>query len=280
MAERADAHIHLFEKGFRGSFTGRPGVQIDETLLYASLAKDHQVKRALIVGYEGDAWAKGNNAYIAAMARQHEWVRPAAFVHLDAPPDLEALKELHRQQFVGISLYIFGDEKVRAFQRISDELWSWIVQHRWLVSVNSRGRDLNGWLPILDRHRELRLVISHLGLPPRVASPPSGKEARAALDEVVNLARFPRTHVKLSGFYALSDPGHDYPHRDAWPYVEVLIEAFSPKRLLWGSDFTPSLGWLSFPQTLGLFSQMPILKEETRQQIEGANLLRLLAETK
>ena len=63
MSERADAHIHLFEKGFQGSFTGRPGVQIDEAALYDSLAKDHNVKQALIVGYEGHDWAAGNNAY-------------------------------------------------------------------------------------------------------------------------------------------------------------------------------------------------------------------------
>ena len=280
MSERADAHIHLFEKGFQGSFTGRAGVQIDEAVLYSSLAKDHQVKQALVVGYEGDSWAKKNNTYIAKIARQYEWIRPTAYIHLDAPPNLKQLEELHRQRFVGISLYVFGEEKVKALGQIADEVWSWITQHRWIVSLNSRGNDLIGWVPILDRHRELRLVVSHLGLPPRVSTPPSRNEALVAMDEVVNLARFPGVHVKLSGFYAFSDPGHDYPHRSAWPYVEVLVEAFSPKRLLWGSDFTPSLDWLSFPQTLGLFAEMPFFSKEDRQFIEGTNLLRLLKQVR
>ena len=96
----------------------------------------------------------------------------------------------------------------------------------------------------------------------------------------IGLARFPRTHVKLSGFYALSQPGYAYPHRAAWPYVQVLADAFSTKRLLWGSDFTPSLGLLSFPQTVGLFAEMPFLSGDDRQRIEGANLARLLGQVR
>ena len=34
MNERADAHIHLFEGGYRGSWTGRPGVDLDEAACY------------------------------------------------------------------------------------------------------------------------------------------------------------------------------------------------------------------------------------------------------
>ncbi len=92
------------------------------------------------------------------------------------------------------------------------------------------------------------------------------------------LARFAGARVKLSGFYALTTPGYDYPHRAAWPYVAALLEAFGGERLLWGSDFSPSLEWLSFPQTLGLFEQMPFLDDAARRRIEGENLLALLAE--
>ena len=84
--------------------------------------------------------------------------------------------------------------------------------------------------------------------------------------------------VKLSGFYALTTPGYEYPHQAAWPYVEELLEAFGATRLLWGSDFSPSLEWLSFPQTFGLFGHMPFLSEAERRLIEGENLLTLLAE--
>ena len=94
------------------------------------------------------------------------------------------------------------------------------------------------------------------------------------------LAAFPGSRVKLSGFYALSDPGYDYPHEVTWPYVEALLGAFGPERLLWGSDCTPCLEKLSFPQTLGLFAKMPFLDDRMRRRIEGANLLEMLDSVK
>ena len=97
------------------------------------------------------------------------------------------------------------------------------------------------------------------------------------LNSVMELARFGGVCVKLSGFYALTVPGYDYPHRNCWPYVAALVESYGVDRLLWGSDFSPSLEHVSFPQTIGLLGQMPFLTDKDRVQIEGKNLLRLLA---
>ena len=96
---------------------------------------------------------------------------------------------------------------------------------------------------------------------------------------VLALAEYPQVRVKLSGFYALSKPGYDYPHRAAWPYVQSLVEEFSTDRLLWGSDFFPAADHVTFPQTYGLFGEMPFLDDRDRQKIQGENLLKLLRET-
>lgn len=127
----------------------------------------------------------------------------------------------------------------------------------------------------MNRYGELRVVISHLGLPPRTVG---GEADPSLLRPVLNLSRFPQVHVKLSGFYALSDPGYDYPHRAAWPYVRAVIESFGISRILWGSDFSPCLDWLSFPQTLGVLEQISFMSESDRRAIEGPNLLRLLGD--
>jgi L-fuconolactonase len=162
--------------------------------------------------------------------------------------------------------------------QVSNEVWRWLAQQRWLVSVNSRGEHWAAWLPVLERQPDLRLLVSHLGLPPAVSTAPPEATARQVLQEVLALARYSGVHVKLSGFYALTQPGYDYPHQAAWPYVEVLLAAFGSTRLLWGSDFSPSLEWLSFPQTFGLFEAMPFLSDSDLKRIEGGNLLALLAE--
>lgn len=278
MADRADAHIHLFEGGYRESFTGRPGVKVDERALYASLAKEHGVQAALVVGYEGLDWAAGNNAYIGRLAATHEWVRPVAFFDPAKPPTLDALEELRRDGFVGLSFYILDENAAKAVRDIDDHVWAWLDARRWIVSVNSRGPAIRAWDGVLERNKGLRIALSHLGLPQRVAAPPDAEQARAALADVLPLSKSPNTAVKLSGFYALTDPGHDYPHKAAWPYVQALLDAFGPARLLWGSDFTPAIDQLTFPQTLGLFGHMPFLSKQDREKVEGGNLLKLMGE--
>ena len=278
MSERADAHIHLFEGGYQDSFVKRLGRPIDEAVVYASLAKDHGVKAALIVGYADVPWAVENTRFLKQMVAEYDWVYPAAYFNPAEPPTTEELTRLQTDGFVGLSFYIFGPERVRGLLNISDEVWRWLASSRWLVSVNSKGEDWRAWQEVLRRHPELRLVVSHMGLPPRQAETPDADGARSAMDSVVALAGFAQTRVKLSGFYALTDPGHDYPNRAAWPYVEALLDAYGVERLLWASDFSPCLDWLTFPQTYGLFSMMPFLTEADRERIEGSNLLALLDE--
>ncbi|MCX5662687.1 MAG: amidohydrolase family protein [Planctomycetota bacterium] len=279
---RLDAHIHLFKGGYKSSFSARPGVAIDEPACYASLMRDHHVEAALIVGYEGAPWALGNNAHIAEQAAKLPWARPLAFVARGQPLSVARLEQWRRERFVGITFYIFSPEDLAALAAIPDDAWSWLESNRWLVSVNSRGANWAAWPPILERHGErhgqLRLLVSHLGLPPRVRVAPDAAATAAAMGPVLALARFPRVHVKLSGFYALTDPGHAYPHRAAWPYVESLVRAFTAERLLWASDFSPHLDNVTFPQTCTLFEEMPFLTDAQRERITGANLGALLAE--
>lgn len=273
--DRADAHMHLFAPGYVDLLPETCRRQApDEVTLYEGYAERHAIKAALVVGYEGRPWAAGNNAYLAALAARRPWIRPTAFT---APGDLDvaSLEGWRRAGFVGVSLYLFEAAELVALGAVPDAAWAWLAERRWLVSVNSRGAAWAAWGPILGRHPELRLLIAHLGLPPRRGPADEGDPA-AALAHVLALARHPGAHVKLSGFYALSDPGHDYPHRPAWPYVTALAAAYGPRRLLWGSDYSPSLEWVSFPQTLSLLEQIPGLAAAELPGIMGGSLLDLL----
>ena len=276
MSQRADAHIHLFENGYQGeSFTHRPGAQIDEAAFYSSLAKSYEITSALVVGYARDPWCSGNNRYLAGKAHGISWARPVAYVGGANPPTRAGLEQLKGEGFVGLSMYIFGEDDVAGLARIDATVWDWLVDHRWLISVNSRGSDWTAWHPILRKHQQLHLIISHLGLPGTADEDLDSAAASKRMMDVLALAEYPGPRMKLSGFYATTDPGHDYPHRQAWPYVERALHHFGANRLLWGSDFSPHLDWLSFPQTFGLFSRMPFLNDDDRERIEGRNLLDL-----
>jgi L-fuconolactonase len=278
MPDKADAHLHLFEGGFRTDPPAcRPGVEINEALFYESLMESHGVKAALVVGFTGDSWCARNNEFLAGLMPSRNWIRAVAYCDIRrGGMSINDLEQFREMGFIGTSLYVFEEEDVQALEQVDDDCWRWISNHRWLVSINSKGTPWQVWPSILDRHNNLRLVVSHLGLPPCVASPPA--EASATMADVTTLAGYPGVHVKLSGFYALTDPGHDYPHEAAWPYVRVLKDAFGADRLLWGSDFSPHLDWISFPQTFDLFGKMPFLTDEECDMITGRNLLILLDE--
>ena len=275
MAQRADAHIHLFEQPLGGTFPGRPGVQIDEAVCFDSLAADHGVIAALIVCYTKCEGNEGNNDYVIGLQSQYDWIRPAAHIEPDDPPDTALLERWRDQGVVGLVMYPQSEEAVRA---CPNSVWEWLTDNRWLLSVNSKGEAWQVWQDVLGHHQQLRLVMSHLGLPDRVAEPIAAAAARDRLVHVLALARFPQVHVKLSGFYAMTEPGHDYPHELAWPYVEALIEAFGVERLLFASDYAPCLNFQTYPQTLELLWKMPFLSDDDRDRIAGGNLLALLQE--
>ncbi len=281
MPIRADAHIHLFETSFLGgSFTKRPGVRINEVALYKSLADDHGVKAALVVGYAGTTWAAGNNAFLVRIIPQHEWVRPTAYVDMPDTLTVSILEERRQQGFVGVSFYIWAQDKADSLGRVTDDIWAWLTAHRWLISTNSMPAFWPAWIPVLKRFPEIRLVMSHLGQPQAVSEPPPADVVRKNMSAIVALAQFPGPRVKLSGFYGCTIPRHEYPHQAAWPYVQALIKEFGVGRLVWGSDFSPCLDHLTFPQTFGVFSKMPFLSDADRRRIEGRNLLDLLGEVK
>jgi predicted TIM-barrel fold metal-dependent hydrolase len=257
MSARLDAHAHFFFPGFVEHMPENCRRQSpDEITLYQAHAQHHEITQVLAVGFEGEAWAAGNNHYLATLAAQHDWIRPVAFITDPSHLTVNELVPWQAQRFVGISLYILTRDAASRLSKVAPEIWDWLSDRAWLISVNATGEQWDGWQPILSAHPELRLLIAHLGLPPATTSAPSLDEARAALTHVTQLARFPHTYVKYSGFYALAQPGHAYPHRAAWPYAQVIHEAYSPARILWASDFSPALELVSFPQTIEVLAEM------------------------
>jgi len=275
MPHRADAHIHLFENAYPGTFSARPGVQIDEAACYNSLADDVNIEAALVICVQSGEGTENNNEYVADLKSKYDWIFPAAFVDPDTPPSLDTLERWRDKGFVGLVMYPENGKSVSDFP---NEIWDWMIEHRWIMSVNAKGEAWTVWENVLNRHNQLRLMLSHLGLPERVIDPITVSQARAGLTHQNNLARYPEVRVKLSGFYALTEPWFDYPHEMAWPYVEVLADTFGTDRLLWASDYTPCLNYQTVPQTLELLWKMPFLNDEDRNRIGGSNLLQMLGE--
>jgi len=282
---RADSHIHLVRRDGDSTWAtarAESGTSYNEPVQYNTYCETYGVEAVLVVSVGAQ-----NDQYVADAAKQYSWCRGmAAFEPATLTVQaLEALSSVFLDaspgRIAGIALRSTGGAE--ALAAVDPAVWRWIDRRRWLISQNNSGEGWLSWLPVLQAHPSLRLLIAHCGLPEQ--SPPSERDAPAAaeiyaqrLSSVTALAQYPGPRVKLSGFYAVAAPSHDFPHRGAWGVVQVLLRAYGVERCCWGSDFTPVLSHLSFPQTFDLFSRMPFLSEEDRRMIEGGNLLKMLSD--
>lgn len=82
----------------------------------------------------------------------------------------------------------------------------------------------------LQNYPDLAVVIDH-GAKPDIAG--GGLEAWAHKMRLI--AEDPRVHCKLSGLATEAKAG--WRPEDLAPYVDLLLEAFGTKRLMWGSDW-------------------------------------------
>ncbi|MHB8186233.1 MAG: amidohydrolase family protein [Dermatophilaceae bacterium] len=261
---RADAHVHLFARGFRArSWSIRSPNELES---YEGLC----LERAVVVGYEAEERYSGNNRYILELARNHPWVEPLAFLHSYRPPDRKALTYLREGGFSGVALYL--DD--RALEAWSSASLRDVDASSSIVSINAAPGALAKAGGAIHRLSSAHVLVSHLGLPGPVVPDETPAELRERLDPVVHLARADNVFVKLSGLYAI-DP--KFPHAGAQPAVEMLLEAFGASRVVWGSDFSPALEHLTSREMMALPSWLArLLSSSEREVILGANLIGIL----
>jgi predicted TIM-barrel fold metal-dependent hydrolase len=93
-------------------------------------------------------------------------------------------------------------------------------------------------------------------------------ENPADLQKLVALARYPRVFVKISHAWSVSrDP---YPYADAFAQIKRLVDAFGPKRLMWGTDWPISRPMVSYADIVRLYrDHLDFLSPRDRAQILG-----------
>lgn len=272
----ADSHIHLFRNGFTGRYGRSPagsGLEVD---VYESLRQVHGISDALVVGYEDDGIDPSNNAYLRELAASRSWMSTLAYLRAADPHDASAVDRLLAAGHVGVAIYVMDVAAADAVASWTPDVWRPLEERGAIVSVNTVAGCLPAVEAIARAHDACAVLVSHLGDPGSHADAPSRADATERLAPLLRLAALPNVHVKISGLYGISDPPHDYPHRQATPFVEAVLETFGPGRCMWGSDFSPSLDYVSFEQALNPV-QLAGLADDDRRRVMGGNLLEVLS---
>ncbi|RMF37940.1 MAG: amidohydrolase [Alphaproteobacteria bacterium] len=93
-------------------------------------------------------------------------------------------------------------------------------------------RHLKNFLTVLTRHPKLRVVIDHCMKPPIHAHPDGFAEWAEGMRA---LAEQTAARCKLSGL--VTEAGLIWDRDDLEPYAALVLEAFGPERVMWGSDW-------------------------------------------
>jgi len=269
----ADAHLHLFRHGFPGVY--RRSLLPAEVDVYEAFRAKHDIAAGLIVGYQGDGIDPENNAYIRELAATRPWMATLAYVEPAEMPSAGSIERLIAAGHAGLAVYVPNDGAVAALSAWDAATWRALDAHGAIISFNIGLPQISVLARIAAGAPRCRLISSHMGMPRTHKVTPGRDTADAELAPILALAEYPNVFVKLSGFYAVSDPSHAWPHPAAAPLVDALVERFGADRCLWGSDFSPALDHVSFVQTITV-PGLDAFDDATRTAIMGGNLLRIL----
>ena len=224
-----DSHCHVFDTArfpYSPEASYRPPEHEAGTAEQFSAVLDaHGLSHALLVN-PTSGYAYDNRCMLAAIRAAKGRFKGIARVRPDT--DERSLAELRDGGVIGIRLDLLTDGVDSLRAAATSRLLAQVREMRWLVQVQCERDQLDEAAPML-RAAQVPLLFDHCGRPDAergVAQP----GFRALLD-------FGRDghHVKLSGPFRFHNAFS--PAARSEPFVAALLEAFTPQRCVWGSDW-------------------------------------------
>jgi len=124
---------------------------------------------------------------------------------------------------------------------------------------------------IASQFPNLLIVLDHLGL----SMFGSEKTERLAmLPHLTALAVFDNVAVKCTATPELSSEA--YPYRDLWPHLHRVIDAFGPRRVMWGTNINQHYRELTYCEALDYMRRTDELSEAEKELILGGTARTLL----
>ena len=185
---------------------------------------------------------------------------PALLEKFAANPKLRAIR--HVVQDEPDDRFILGE----AFNRGIDRL----LETRLVYDILIFERHLPYAIEFVKRHSEEQLfVLDHIAKPKIAAG-----EMQPWADNLRKLAAFPNVFCKLSGLVTEADI-HNWTPDQLRPYVETVLDAFGPDRVMFGSDWPVCTCATTYSSWRGLVGEfISRLNEQEQAQIMGGTALK------
>jgi len=140
------------------------------------------------------------------------------------------------------------------------------------VNLAFAGKGLDATQELARANPDTSIVIDHFG---QVTSllPPIPDDPFEYLPKALELASLPNVSIKLSGACTLSKLG--YPFDDLWNPIMQIVDAYGIDRCMWGSDWTRTLAFATYPQVVDAFLNCGRFSPSDLEALMGGSLRRI-----
>ena len=225
----ADCHFHIidparFPLAAGCGYQPRPdevGTFEDFSICMAA----RNIRRGLAVQPSG--YGYDNAALLDAVRRSGGRLKGIAVVPPSAAED--ELLQMKQNGIVGVRFNLTDLDPAGMEKSGAMDLLESVRALDWFAEIQCSAKEFIRIAPLV-RRSGVRVLIDHLGRPdPRLGINEPGFQAMLALADTG------RAVVKLSG--AFRESHRPYPFDDLDPFVEAVLEAFTPQNCVWGSDW-------------------------------------------
>jgi L-fucono-1,5-lactonase len=252
MVQKIDAHHHLwqYDKGNYGWIDQRMGV-LARDFLPPDLDKElHSAEIDGAVAVQAQH-TLSETTWLLGLADQYSFIRgvvgwaPIAsedfsthLNHLQSHRKLKGLRHIIQSEMD--DNFILDAAFNRGIARLKDTglVYDILIFERHLPAA----------IQFVDRHPQQRFVLDHIAKP-RIRECVMDPWRR----NIAELAMRENVHCKISGMVTEAD-WSSWSQQDLWPYLEVVLEAFGPQRLMAGSDWPVCLLATSYPRWFELLN--------------------------
>jgi len=239
-----DSHVHVFERNpvFPYAAGSHPPAQDAPVEMLLDLMRANDVSHTVLIQVIHYRW---DNSYVASVLKRYPGKFQAVCrVDPEDPAAPDHLSDLTREGFRGVRLspsekadgdWISGPLMPPLWRRCA----ALKVPMTLLIPV-SRIPDV---IPLIEANPGLTVVIDHM------AGCPVDRPDQ--LKMLLDLARYPRVFIKISGLWAVSKQSFPYP--DAMELVKRLHQAFGASRLMWATNWPVSLEQIAYANAVRLY---------------------------
>jgi predicted TIM-barrel fold metal-dependent hydrolase len=127
---------------------------------------------------------------------------------------------------------------------------------------------------LADHHPDTQFVLDHMGLAQPLV-PPTPDDPFTDLPGVLALARYPNVAVKVTATCTLSHG--PFPFEDLRAPLSRVFDAFGIERCMWGSDWTRTTAFASYPESVAAFRDNLALSPSERMALMGGVVRRIFS---